>query len=116
MDALVLTAAVAGALVAVEAAGLVQHGLGAWCWQVFVLAGIAALGAGFSKAAEFNPLSRTRQLLSTFQKLETSEKIQVGDSIDSYNKMYSEGDAASRNVGYKAVVDTYYNLVTQFCT
>ncbi|EDQ86698.1 uncharacterized protein MONBRDRAFT_33702 [Monosiga brevicollis MX1] len=84
-------------------------------WKVAAVAGVAAVGAALQTAAEFNPLARSMQLLSTFQSIESSTQADVSSSIDAYNSLYDETKTDDeRNQAYSSLVDSYYNLVTLF--
>jgi hypothetical protein len=77
----------------------------------------SALAAVFAlvKAAEFEPLKRNAQLLSTFSSIEQSTP-KVKTSITEFNALFATGtDDASRAQAYKQLINSYYNLVTQFC-
>lgn len=68
---------------------------------------------GFNQAMGTNPIGRTLKLFSTFGSQEKKRNIEVNDWIDKYNNLH-EDSLENRNSDYTTLVNSYYELATQF--
>lgn len=57
---------------------------------------------------------RAYRWLVAMKEQETAQALSVGQKIDDYNKMHDDDDPHNRNEKYTDLVNTYYNLATDF--